>query len=193
MKSVFLSALVLLLICSTAFAHGGEDHGDSKPATTKNGLTSQTAAGDRIEALIKYPALTVGKPVKIAIFVTDRRTNRGIAGLRLELSLGEDGAREASVLEVRPGQTDGAYEADFVPTATGRLPVRLRVRDTGGDVEGFVFAPLAIVPEPPPPTTFSPPVWILLLSAGMVALAGVLLFGARRVRSGADPVAPSLS
>jgi hypothetical protein len=193
MKNVFLSALVLLLICPPVFAHGGEDHGDSKPATTKNGLTSQTAAGERMEALIKYPILTVGKPVKITVFVTDRRTNRGIAGLRIDLSLGKEGTREASVLEARPGQTDGAYEADFVPAAAGSLPVRLQVRETGGDIESFAFSPLPIPPEPVPPPTFSPPVWILLLSAGMAVLAGVLLFGVRRGRSVADPVAPGVS
>ncbi len=68
--------ILLLLIPSLVFAHGGEDHGDAKKEGAKPATYfSSEAVSDLYELLVKYQPLLPGKPSVFKLFVSDFNSN----------------------------------------------------------------------------------------------------------------------
>jgi hypothetical protein len=178
MKPAFLFLFTFFLMTGGAFAHGGEDHGGGTPAPTKSGMTAQVATGDDVEALFKYAAPAIGRESRLFIFVTDKRANTPVTGLEVAISLTDPSGKEIK-LSAKAGELPGQYECVFTPNVEGQFRVRAGL--TGkAFTEGFAFAPLVIAAPPAAKPTEAPPVWLLVLSGGLVALAAFLVFGPRR-------------
>lgn len=68
--------ILLTLIPSLVFAHGGDDHGDTKKEGTKPAsYFSSEAVSDVYELLAKYELLKPGKPVTFKLFISDFNSN----------------------------------------------------------------------------------------------------------------------
>ncbi|MDU0372251.1 hypothetical protein ACFPAF_17750 [Hymenobacter endophyticus] len=104
MKQLLIMLLGLLL-CGTAYAHGGEDHGDGPKAGTAAGATSFSvvALSEQFEALLRYEPLEGGKPADLRLFLSDYATNTPIKGAKLTLTTPEDANLKWAVTEQEPG------------------------------------------------------------------------------------------
>lgn len=80
--------ILLLLMPSLVFAHGGEDHGDAKKEGTKPATYFiSEAVSDVYELLLKYQPLQHGKPVTLKLFVSDFNTNAQVDSATLQISV----------------------------------------------------------------------------------------------------------
>lgn len=100
-----LILLLGLLLGGTAYAHGGEDHGDGPKAGTAAGATSFSVAAlsEQFEALLRYEPLEGGKPADLRLFLSDYATNAPIKGAKLTLTTPEDANLKWAVKEQEPG------------------------------------------------------------------------------------------
>ena len=100
-----LILLLGLLLSSTAYAHGGEDHGDGPKAGTAAGATSFSVAAlsEQFEALLRYEPLEGGKSADLRLFLSDYATNAPIKGAKLTLTTPEDANLKWAVTEQEPG------------------------------------------------------------------------------------------
>ena len=78
-----LMAMLILSVFFTApiFAHGGEDHGDAKPAVTSNqkGMVARTARAGEFEILLKHSPLEPDTETAAKLFITRFATNEPFA------------------------------------------------------------------------------------------------------------------
>ncbi|MFD2784179.1 hypothetical protein [Hymenobacter rubripertinctus] len=105
MKQLLILLLGLLLLSSTAQAHGGEDHGDGPKAGTPAGATSFSVAAlsEQFEVLLRYEPLEGGQPADLRLFLSDYATNVPIKGAKLTLTNPEDASLKWTVTEQEPG------------------------------------------------------------------------------------------
>ncbi|MBD2717230.1 hypothetical protein KBK19_19475 [Microvirga sp. STR05] len=105
MKQLLILLLGLLVLSGTAYAHGGEDHGDGPKAGTAAGATSFSVAAlsEQFEALLRYEPLEGGKPADLRLFLSDYATNAPIKGAKLTLTNPEDATLKWAVKEQEPG------------------------------------------------------------------------------------------
>lgn len=110
MKNIakFLFSLSLLFSSEFIMAHGGEDHGDSKPkasATLKNYFTA-TALSDVYELLIKYEPIKPNEDTHFKLFVSDFESNKPIDSAKISITSPEDDKLKFEVTQV----DNGIYE-----------------------------------------------------------------------------------
>ncbi|OGX86579.1 hypothetical protein [Hymenobacter glacialis] len=105
MKQLLILLLGLLLLSSTAQAHGGEDHGDGPKAGTPAGATSFSVAAlsEQFEVLLRYEPLEGGQPADLRLFLSDYATNVPIKGAKLTLTTPEDASLKWAITEQEPG------------------------------------------------------------------------------------------
>ncbi len=99
--------ILLLLMPSLVFAHGGEDHGDAKKEGTKPATYfSSEAVSDVYELLLKYQPLQHGKPVTLKLFVSDFNTNAPVDSATLQISVADNPNIKLEVSKI----DNGVYE-----------------------------------------------------------------------------------
>ncbi|MEO5930471.1 MAG: hypothetical protein ABIR47_11110 [Candidatus Kapaibacterium sp.] len=104
---------IAALPCRTMLAHGGEDHGEAKPAPASTPGASATqlttdAVTDQFELLLKYAPPGVGKNSTLRFFLSDYATNRPLAGATFSFSF-----KPAGVNVIQPPTmiSQGVYDA----------------------------------------------------------------------------------
>jgi hypothetical protein len=127
--------IILLLLSSDAFGHGGEDHGPAATAQTAfpgrgSQLTLVSYQG-ALEIFVKYPVPELDKPVVGRLFFADYASNHPVSPTAIELSF--PGALGAKVTKQPAMISDGVFEftAVFVRD-TGHTAL---LRYTYGDAE----------------------------------------------------------
>ncbi len=124
------SKVALLLLASAlpglAAAHGGDDHGEAKPAATAlvNGV-SAGAMGETFEVLVKAAESEPNEATALRVFVSDARTNAPLPGAQVELSF--LGASEVK-LPATPAQSAGLYTASATFPSEGSWEAMATVR-----------------------------------------------------------------
>jgi hypothetical protein len=106
--------ILLMLLVSRAFAHGGEDHGASTttmPVATGTQLKIVSYPGT-LEVLVKYPAPVLNEPVTGRIFFADYASNHPLDPTSIELSF--PGALGAKVTKQPTKVSDGVYAFEAV-------------------------------------------------------------------------------
>jgi cobalt-zinc-cadmium efflux system membrane fusion protein len=110
MKNIakFLFSLGMLFGSTLAIAHGGEDHGDSKPkasATPKN-YFAVTAVSDVYELLVKYEPIKPNENVHFKLFVSDFESNKPVDNATITITSPEDEKLKFEVKQL----DNGIYE-----------------------------------------------------------------------------------
>ncbi|MBI3520647.1 MAG: efflux RND transporter periplasmic adaptor subunit [Bacteroidetes bacterium] len=110
MKNItkFLLSLSLLFSSTLVVAHGGEDHGDSKPkvsATPKNYFTT-TALSDVYELLIKYEPIKPNEDTHFKLFVSDFESNKPVDNATITITSPENDKLKFEVKQI----DNGIYE-----------------------------------------------------------------------------------
>ncbi len=100
--------ILLLLIPSLVFAHGGEDHGDAKKEGAKPATYfSSEAVSDVYELLVKYQPLLPGKPSAFKLFVSDFNSNAPVdSSATLQITVADNPNIKLEVTRV----DNGVYE-----------------------------------------------------------------------------------
>ena len=99
---------LLLLIPSLVFAHGGEDHGDTKKvAAATASYFSSEAVSDVYELLVKYQPLLPGKEFTFKLFVSDFNSNAPVdSSATLQIAVADNPNIKLIITRV----DDGVYE-----------------------------------------------------------------------------------
>ena len=106
MTKKLLLLLLAWLAAAPAWAHGGEDHGDAKPAATPAGATyfSAVATSDQFEVLLRYSPLKPGSDADMRLFLSDFATNAPVRGAKLTFTSPEDPKLKFTATEKGPGE-----------------------------------------------------------------------------------------
>jgi len=157
---------------SNALAHGGEDHGDEKPAVTSSSGPRVATHSNDFE-LVGIPSGKEGG--KLHVYLNDFRTNQSVTGASIELTRGEE---TIAGVEIK-----GVYEfgASWVRTP-GRYDLTFSI--SAGDKSDLLIGRLDI-PSPPVAEPAHETVWdhivphdIRLPDIPLWMLAGTLSFAA---------------
>lgn len=190
--------LVLLSMISTeVFAHGGEDHsapvaggGTVSPTTTGSMLKLVSYPGP-LEVLVKYPAPELNKPVTGRIFFADQATNHPVDPAVIELTF--PGALGAEITKPPKKISDGIYEFSALFIRDTGHTALLRVTTGGNEhlttlspfyagtsAERALTATVATASASEKETRFS--MWILLPLILLLVGLGIFLLRKRRER-----------
>ncbi|MBI3519263.1 MAG: efflux RND transporter periplasmic adaptor subunit [Bacteroidetes bacterium] len=110
MKNItkFLCSISLLFSSLFLLAHGGEDHGDSKPkanATPKNYFTA-IAVSDVYELLLKYEPIKPSENTHFKLFVSDFESNKPVENATITITSPENDKLKFEVKQL----DNGIYE-----------------------------------------------------------------------------------
>ena len=174
---VMLVALgALLMNGATVFAHGGEDHGDQKPATVSQGtnmIVHVARAGD-YEVVIKHAPVEPDKEMVARVFVTRFANNEPITGLKPIVTLTGDNGAPLEVAGVA-STTPGMYELKLPPLPKGQYKLAARV-DYNGEKKTAAFSGLAVELQPLPAIA-TIAAWARTTLIGVGTLVGLGLIG----------------
>jgi hypothetical protein len=131
---LLVGAIALLVSPLTIFAHGGEDHGESKPQTSvKQDVETRTAVTDDFEILLKTPLLGPDKEIGAKLFLTSHETNEPIKNAKIIFFIeGEDGKK--TEIAVNPTDTAGAYRLTIPPIPQSNVKLGAKINHDGKDL-----------------------------------------------------------
>ena len=138
----------LLMNGVTVFAHGGEDHGEKKPAAVSQGtnmILHVARAGD-YEVVIKHAPVEPDKEVVARVFVTRFANNEPITSIKPIVTITSDNSTQVDVAGVASA-TPGMYEVKLPPLPKGQYKLAARV-DYNGETKTAVFSALEVTPQP---------------------------------------------
>ncbi|MGH9927726.1 MAG: hypothetical protein ACREA9_00720 [Pyrinomonadaceae bacterium] len=152
-KKKLLTAITALAVLLAApnqpvLAHGGEDHGDQKPATVSQGtnmIVHVARAGD-YEIVIKHAPVEPDKEVAARVFVTRFANNEPVAGIKPIVTFTNDNGAPVEVTGVASA-TPGMYEVKIPPLPKGQYKLAARV-DNNGETKTAAFSVLEVAPQP---------------------------------------------
>lgn len=177
-----IGALVTVGGVSPARAHGGEDHGDEKPATTQTNanVTVRVARADDYEITLKHAALEPDKATAARVFVTRFATNEPAKDAQVVLLLTGATALESTATAT---ETPGAYEAKLPPWPAGDITVRAKISVAGATATAtfgrVTVAPSAIA-TPENATLWARTALLALGALAVLGISGAALFLGRR-------------
>ena len=150
-----VNALAMLLVFAamltsgtTVFAHGGEDHGDKKPATVSQGtnmIVHVARAGD-YEVVIKHAPVEPDKEMVARVFVTRFATNEPVTSIKPIVTLTSENGAQVEVAGVASA-TPGMYEVKLPPLPKGQYKLAARI-DYNGDTKTASLSALEVAPQP---------------------------------------------
>ena len=105
--------ILLLLVPSLIFAHGGEDHAEAKKETNQaTTYFSSEAVSDVYELLVKYQPLQPGKSSVLKLFVSNFNSNAPLDSATLQITVSDNPNIKLSVRKI----DEGVYEVSGIFT-----------------------------------------------------------------------------
>ncbi|HET9057366.1 MAG TPA: efflux RND transporter periplasmic adaptor subunit [Chitinophagaceae bacterium] len=103
MKKIVIQFLMWFPLMS--FAHGGDDHGDTKKAEAAGKLTyfSSEAVSEKYELLVKYNTITPGENAALKLFVSEYNTNRPVDSATIMVTVVSDPGIKILVSQLSKG------------------------------------------------------------------------------------------
>lgn len=183
MTAGLLAALITLLFLNgiAVFAHGGEDHGDQKPAAGANvkGTVSHTTHLGEIEVMLKHPELVPDTATSGKLFFTKFQTNEPVDKVT---SVIEIEAADGSITQATVEKTDdaGIFSVKIPALPQGTYVVRAKVT-TKGETDTATFSGVEVKPEATATTNSGVFSWIrniliAVIFAVVIAMFGVLVY-----------------
>jgi membrane fusion protein, heavy metal efflux system len=103
MKRLIIQFLLGLLPLMT-FAHGGEDHGDTKKAAASPvGYFSSEAVSEIYEVLLKYSPIVPGKESSFRLYLSEYNSNKPIDSAKLEITVAGNPAIKITAVRIDKG------------------------------------------------------------------------------------------
>lgn len=150
LATAFFVAFALAFLGSGAqvLAHGGEDHGDSKPiaATSDNGTVSLTARLGEYELTFKHPFLEPDTATAAKFFITKFKTNEAIdnAAAAIEIESANGSITEAAIEKT---ETAGIYNVKISALPQGVYNIRAKLT-YNNDTDTATFPGVEVKPKP---------------------------------------------
>ena len=131
----FMLALIFVSLTvsdTPVFAHGGEDHGDQKPATTttQNGTVSRTVRVGDFEMLLKHSVLAPDSAASARLFLTQFQTNEPIGSADISAEI-ESGNGTVTPVTVNKTEASGSYLIGLPALPEGGYTFRATVAVNG--------------------------------------------------------------
>ena len=188
---LLLNSFLFLGSNLSAFAHGGEDHGDSQPkiAASEKGTISRTARIGELEVMIKHPVLEPDTATSARLFITKYLTNEAVdkvlAAIEIESSNGT-----VTQTTVEKADAAGSYNLKIPALPEGSYTMRAKIT-YAGETDTATFSGVKV--EHPAAETATGISWlrtILIFLTGSFVLAlfaGVMYFVWRFADEGEIP------
>lgn len=159
-KYLLLLLVITCTLCSYAWAHGDDDHGN-EPSTTQTttpivgDLNIRVAATTSAEVMLKYPRPVPGNETPLRIFVTDVNSNAPISGLNIKVALEQISTPDATnqinnqaniqgttaktptLVNAFATEQSGIYQAQLVFANTGQY--KLSVQLNGQNINAQLY------------------------------------------------------
>lgn len=159
------------------FAHGGEDHGDEKPAvaTTENGTVSRTARLGDFEILIKHSVLEPDTAASARLFLTQFATNEpaGNADLKIEI---ESANGIVTEVPVEKAEAAGSFILKIPALPEGSYTLRT-ISTIGGKAETTTFSGIEVAHKEAAAGSAGGGSWAQTAMTALLFLVGLSLFG----------------
>ena len=172
-----LGILSLNLLPTPILAHGGEDHGDQKPASAAivKGTVSHTTRLGTIELVIKYPELLPDTATSGKIFFTAFETNEPVDKVS---SVIEIESADGSITPATVEKTDdlGIFNVKIPALPQGTYVVRAKVT-TNGETDTATFPGVEVKSEGTISAGVDAFAWLRNLLIGTIFLVVIGLFG----------------
>ena len=167
----------IVLLPTAILAHGGEDHGDQKPATVANakGTVSHTTRLGEIELMLKHPELVPDTATFGKLFFTKFETNEPVDKVT---SVIEIESADGSVTQATVEKTDdaGIFNVKIPALPRGTYVVRAKVT-TKGETDTATFSGVEVKPESTGLAGLDGFSWLRNLLIGTIFLIVIALFG----------------
>ena len=178
--SVFFAAPV--------FAHGGEDHGDTKPAVTsiQKGMIARTARAGDFEVLLKHSPIEPNAETAAKLFITNFATNEPFADAKPTIEITAKDGRTFEATEIK-SDAPGSYSFKLPPLPEGTYTVLAKL-NAAGKAGTATFSSVS-VEHPATESATASGSWVrtlLMVLTGTVVLGmlGGLVFYAFRFNQG---------
>ena len=167
----------LVLLPSLAVAHGGEDHGDQKPAIVANtkGIVSHTVRLGEIELLLKHPDLLPDTATSGKLFFTKFETNEPVDKVAAVIEIE---AADGSISQALVEKTDqaGVFSVKIPALPQGTYVVRAKIT-TKGETDTATFSGVEVKPETASLTGLVGFAWVRNISIAVIFGAVIAMFG----------------
>lgn len=126
------------------FAHGGEDHGDSKPKTavSDKGTVSHTSRIGELELMIRHPAIEPDTATLARLFITKYSTNEAADKVTavIEFESPSDAVTQIAVEKV---DAAGSYNLKIPALSEGSYTMRAKI-SYGGETDTTTFSGVTV-------------------------------------------------
>ena len=146
--TTLVAMLALIVTGATVFAHGGEDHGEKKPATVTPGtnmIVHVARAGD-FEVVIKHGPVEPDREMVARVFVSRFANNEPVSGAKAIVTLTSESGAPVE-LTATASATPGMYEVKLPPLPKGQYKLAARV-DYNGESKSAEYGALQVAPQP---------------------------------------------
>ena len=172
-----LAALFLSIIFVTqAFAHGGEDHGDSKSATvtTDKGTVTHTAKVGDLEILLKHAAFEPDTTNIARLFVTRFATNEPLGNASPTIQITSSDGKTFEAEEIKTG-APGSYSVKLPPLPEGKYTVLVRIAFEG-ETDTATFSNISVTHTNEAANAGNGASWLwnVLFGFGAIAILGAI-------------------
>ncbi len=129
---------------SQVSAHGGEDHGDAKPAAVSNqkGMVARTARAGDFEVLLKHAELEPDTETAAKLFITRFGTNEPFAEAKPAIEITAKDGKTFEASEVK-SDAPGSYSFKMPPLPEGSYTVSAKL-NLGGKSETATFSSVSV-------------------------------------------------
>lgn len=177
--------LSVFLAAPPIFAHGGEDHGDAKPAVASNqkGIITRTARAGDFEILLKHSPLEPDTATAAKLFITNFATNEPFADVNpiVEITAKDGKTFEASEVKA---EAPGSFSFKLPPLPEGGYTVLAKL-NAAGRTDSATFSGIVVEHSEAAASSSASGSWLrtalmILTAAVILGLLGGLIFYAFR-------------
>lgn len=177
-------SISLFGIVSQVSAHGGEDHGDAKPAAVSNqkGMVARTARAGDFEVLLKHAELEPDTETAAKLFITRFGTNEAFGEAKPAIEIAGKDGKTFEISEVK-SDAPGSYSFKMPPLPEGAYTVLAKL-NLGGGSDTATFSSVS-VEHPAAESAAGAGSWartalMVLAALAVLGLLGGLMFFALR-------------